>query len=345
MLDNGKNIGYCQLSSSACTVSATLALGSHNLVTGYVGDSYFASSLSTVLNEVVGQSIALTSTVLSITPSGGSLTVGASYKLTATVSPLSGSSTPTGDIIFTIGSDTQTVALDSSGVATYSSTAPSATGSLAISAAYQGTPLFSSSTSNTLNETIVPVVLPSYSISGTSVTISAPGATASNTSTITVTPANGFTGSVALTASITSSPAGALYPPSLTFGSTTPVAIASASPATATLTVSTTAATYSSLAYPSQRHLPWFASGSAVLACLLLCGIPARRRRWQSLLGIVVLLIAMAGGAFACGGGGGGGGGGGSGGGGGTSPGTYAITVNAISGATSSSTTISLNVQ
>jgi hypothetical protein len=42
----------------------------------------------------------------------------------------------------------------------------------------------------------------------------APGATTGNTSTITVTPTGGFTGSVALTAALTTSPSGALAPPS-----------------------------------------------------------------------------------------------------------------------------------
>ena len=98
-----------------------------------------------------------TSTSLSITPSGGTLTVGSSYKLTATVTPSSGSTIPSGNVIFTIGSATQTVALNSAGVATYTGTAPTASGSLSISAAYQGSAQFAVSTSNTLNESIVAI--------------------------------------------------------------------------------------------------------------------------------------------------------------------------------------------
>src|ERR1035437_8575949 len=91
----------------------------------------------------------------------------------------------------------------------------------------------------TLNVTAVP--MPSFTVSGTAVTISSPGATTGNASTITITPSNGFTGSVTLTAQITTSPAGAQFPPTLSFGASSPVSIVSATPGTASLTVSTTA--------------------------------------------------------------------------------------------------------
>jgi fibronectin type 3 domain-containing protein len=95
-----------------------------------------------------------TTTSLSIGPDTSTLTEGESYTLTATVSPASGTTTPTGNVVFTIGSSTQTVALNSSGVAAYTGTAPSSTGTLSLSAQYQGTSSFNSSTSSTLTETI-----------------------------------------------------------------------------------------------------------------------------------------------------------------------------------------------
>jgi hypothetical protein len=36
----------------------------------------------------------------------------------------------------------------------------------------------------------------------------------------------------------------------------------------------------------------WMAEGGATLACVLLFGLPGRRRRWQSLLGSLVLFVA-----------------------------------------------------
>ena len=88
---------------------------------------------------------------------------------------------------------------------------------------------------------------PTLIITGTSVNVSR-GATAA--STITVTPGTTFTGSVVLTAAVTSSPTGAQDLPTLSFGSTSPVSIAGPSGGTATLTITTTAATSGALEYP-----------------------------------------------------------------------------------------------
>ncbi|MDR3774192.1 MAG: FG-GAP-like repeat-containing protein [Terracidiphilus sp.] len=187
---------------------------------------------------------------------------------------------------------------------------------------------------------------PGFDVSGKSVTVT-PGATTANTSTITVTPAGGFTGSVALTAALTASPSGASDLPTFSFGVTAPVLITGASPGTATLTITTTAATSGALSYPMRPGLPWYAAGGSVLACLLLLGIPARRRGWRSMVVLLVLLVALAGGVLSCGGGGNGGGGGGGGGGGnpGTTAGIYTIKVTGTSGASTQTGTVTLTVQ
>jgi hypothetical protein len=143
-----------------------------------------------------------------------------------------------------------------------------------------------------------------------------------------------------LTATLTSSPAGAQYPPTLSFGSTTPVNITGTTAGTATLTVSTTAATSAALAYSKSRGLPWYSAGGAALACLLFFGIPTRRRSWRTLLGMVLLLVAL-GGGVACGGGGGGGGGTGN---PGTTAGAYTVTVKGTSGSLAQTTTLTVTV-
>ena len=79
------------------------------------------------------------------------------------------------------------------------------------------------------------IALPSFTVSGSAVSVS-PGVTTGNASTVTLTPAGGLTGNVALTASVTSSPTGAKYPPTLSFGSTSPVSITGTTAGTATLT-------------------------------------------------------------------------------------------------------------
>jgi len=74
-----------------------------------------------------------------------------------------------------------------------------------------------------------------------SITVS-PGATTNNASTITVTPANSFTGTVSLSCAITSAPSSAASPTTCTL-SPTSVSITGTSAQTATLTATTTATT------------------------------------------------------------------------------------------------------
>jgi hypothetical protein len=182
---------------------------------------------------------------------------------------------------------------------------------------------------------------PSFTVTATAVTIEA-GATTGNTSTITVTPSGGFTGSVALTAAVTSSPSGAVDPPTLSFGSTSPVNITGTAAGTATLTIATTAPGGCLQAYQTPRAIPWYTGGGAILACELLFGIPAGRRRWRTALAMLALLVALMVGWVACGGG--------SnitcsGATGGTTPGSYTITMTGTSGATTATGSVTLTVQ
>ncbi len=138
---------------------------------------------------------------------------------------------------------------------------------------------------------------PPFTVSGAAVSI-ASGATTGNTSTITVTPLAGFTGTVVLTAQVTASPEGARDLPAVSFGSTNSVNIAGGRPAVATMTISTVA-NASSLAQNAQPEAHWYATGGAALACLLLFWIPGRRN-WRGLLCAVALLAALAIGATGC---------------------------------------------
>ncbi|HEY1804621.1 MAG TPA: protease pro-enzyme activation domain-containing protein [Terracidiphilus sp.] len=199
-------------------------------------------------------------------------------------------------------------------------------------------------TSGTI-QTFVTAAPAAYTVSGTAVTL-AKGSGTGDTSTITVTPpSGGFTGTVTLSAVVSNSPAGAQDLPTFSWTpSNAQVALSGSSPATAMLTIATTAATASSNERPANPAARWSGTSGAVLACGVLFWIPKRRRAWRNLLTIVALFAAIGGGIVACGSGSksiGGGGGGNS----GTTSGTYTITVTATSGATSVTTPITLTVQ
>lgn len=181
-----------------------------------------------------------------------------------------------------------------------------------------------------------------FTVGGTAVTVS-PGATSGNTSTITLTPNGGFTGSVTLTAAITSSPTGAQGPPTLSFGATSPMNVTGTSAVTATLTIATTAPTSTDLMQPLRPGFGWYTGGTTLAFGLLLgVGVPARRRSWRTRLGQLVFVGILAGGFIACGGDGGGTIGTGN---PGTTPGTYSVTVTGTSGSTTATSVVTLTVQ
>ena len=185
---------------------------------------------------------------------------------------------------------------------------------------------------------------PNFSITGAAISVTA-GATAGNTSAVTLTPSGGFTGTIRLTCAITpvaaSDPATCSIPAFLTISGT--------AVQTTALTVNTTTST-SALNERGSSLRPFI--GGTALAFILLMGAPARPRRWWGTLGLLVLLSYFVATAAGCGGGGGGGaGGGGTGGGGGggrnagTTPGSYVITITGISDSIMQTGSVSLIVK
>jgi len=175
---------------------------------------------------------------------------------------------------------------------------------------------------------------PDFSVAGLSATASAPGQQA--TSQITVTSIAGFSGTVDLTCQPSSASAQitcSISPTSVT---------ASASGATAMMTISTTAphvlpGTSASL---RPHGLGWWATGSSVLfAGIFLLGVPSRRRRRIAGLGLMLLVFFAAG--AGCGGGSNSSGSPKN---AGTRAGSYSITVTATSTSPALSHTASINV-
>jgi len=175
---------------------------------------------------------------------------------------------------------------------------------------------------------------PAFTVSGDSLAAIVPGATAS--STITVTPAGGFTGSVSLSCAISSSPANAVDPPTCSVSQ--PGAISGAQPVTAKLTITTTGSSTAALHSPAH---PFVKLGEGTLVAILFLWLPFRRRNWQGMLGLV-LLATLAAVASGCGvskplgtthGSAG------------TTAGAYTITVTGTSGSMQTSTNVSVTVQ
>jgi hypothetical protein len=161
------------------------------------------------------------------------------------------------------------------------------------------------------------------------------------TTTITVTPSNGFLGPVNLSCSV-SSLSGGVYPPTCSIGSS--LTITGTAAQTATLTISTTG----SSSAKSEPALFGRESGIA-FGCLLLCGALARRKAWRGMLSLVVIggvLLAIS--NIGCSSGNSNGSGGG-----GTQPpatvrttaGVYTVTVTGTNGAINGTTAVTLNVQ
>ena len=197
--------------------------------------------------------------------------------------------------------------------------------------------------------TVFTLAVPSFAMAGTSVSLD-PGATTGNTSTITLYPRGGFTGSVELTAAITSKPAGAQDLPTLSFASN-PVSISGSSAVEVALTITTTAPTSAALERSARPGIHWYAGGMT-LAFGLMFGIGIciptrgriRRRRLGPLLFLVILFLAISpSGLLSCGGGTGVSSSGNSS--PGTTPGAYVVTVTGTSGSITATGTVTLTVQ
>lgn len=301
-------------------------------------DSIDYTAATATVNLTVNQAVPK----ISLSPSAATITTAQNLTLNVTVQNQASGLAPTGAVTLTSGSYTAPIAALTTGNATIEITAGSLPlGSDELTVSYSGDTNFSAASAMTA-VTVTPSAPPAFSVSGTSVTITA-GAITGNTSTITVTPAGGFTGSVALAAVLASTPYGAINIPTLSFGSTSPVAIPGPNSGTATLAISTLApgpAMCSAEGIPPSRF-PWAPAGGAVLAGVLLFRVPRRRRSWKTILGMLVFLTSACSGILACGNNGtcpnvvtpG------------TSPGTYTVTVTGTSGSITSAATITVVVQ
>jgi hypothetical protein len=311
------------LYTSAITVGSSETLEAIATASGYT-TSAVASAVFTITPPPA------VAPVVTVTLSPTSITTAQALTATVGVSGGTGSATPTGSVTLTSGAFTSAAATLTSGSAQIivpAGTLPVGTDTL--TATY--TPDANSTSSylsatDSVPVTVTTAVPPSFTISGVAISF-AHGATTGNTSVITTTPVGGFTGTINLSCAIT--PVAANDPPTCTI--TPSVTISGATSQAATLTVNSTRANAS---LDQTKKLFWPSTGGAALALILLFGIPARRRRWQSMVGILVLLLSITCGVAACGSGNPG-----------TTAGNYTVTVTGTSGATTETGTVSLSIQ
>jgi hypothetical protein len=350
--DNSVTVLVAETALASATVNdiSPMGLGTHLVDASYGGDTNYAASISSTTALIVGAP----SYLLSSTPI--TIVAGASGTSTITVTPTNGFTGTVslqcdggsllgggGDVDLPTCSAIAPVSITSKAAATTTLTINTQSGTTPGSYMF-GIPIptpgggFMDGTAVDVTVTAPePGPAPSFTLSNTSVSIASPGAT--GTSTITLTPSGGFTGTVALTCAVTGSPAGVVDAPTCSVSA--PTAISGTAPVTATLTISTTGASAAALHDPLRRIVP--VGGGVALAALLFCGLPGRRRRLKTLLGLL-LFAAVAGSGIGCSGaasnthttptpanpG--------------TTPGNYTATVTGTSGAITAATSVSITV-
>jgi hypothetical protein len=271
-----------------------LPAGTENVVASYAGNTSYNGSKSATDTITVNQA----TTTIAVTASPTTVISGASVTLMALVSTTSLGFAPTGAVLFYNGANqingtvTPTpVNGSASGYASLTATlTTSFTANASITAIYIGDNNYRTSTS-----AAVPITFssgtPDFSLVATpnSFIITSPGL--SGSTTIGLSPSNGFTGTVSLSCSVPSAMTGGSC--SLASTSITP------SNSTTTLTVNTAAPSTVSGLFNSPH---WLAPiGGAIFAAFFLLLIPTKRRRLKLAFGSLFLVL-LAAALVACGG-------------------------------------------
>ena len=190
--DGDLQIGSATVDASGRAAFTTTALtsGSHSITAAYGGSATLLGSLSSTINVTVTGTAAI-GTTTTLAASASSISVGGSITFTATVTPASGTTSPTGAITFLDGTTSLGTGTVTGGTATYTTTALT-TGSHSITTVYGGDTSFSGSTSSA-----VPVMVNAVPITATTTALAASATNAvsgtSLTFTATVAPASGTT--------------------------------------------------------------------------------------------------------------------------------------------------------
>jgi hypothetical protein len=262
--NNGStSLGTASLSGNVAVLTTTaLSPGTNSITAVYNGDANFAGSTSTAASQFVGKATSSTTLTSSPNPS----VTAQSVTLTATVSGQFGG-TATGTVTFNNGSTSLGTASLSSNVAVLT-TAALPSGTESITAVYSGDSNFGTSSSNAVSEVVMDF---SVADSPGSQTVTAGQ---NGTTSISVTPANGFNSTISFSCSGLPSGASCSFLPT----TVTP----SGGVASTTLTVTTTA----SMATAHRPGGPLFPMST--LAALVCC-IGWKKRRLVRILPLIVV--------------------------------------------------------
>lgn len=234
---------------------------------------------------------------VTVAPSQSS--VGAGQSLSVMVS-VAGGPVPTGSVTLAGGSFISSATTLNQGSATIDVPAGSLSlGSATLTVTYTPDTAGSIVYKTASGTASVSVVTSTYSLSATKVNLS-PGS--SGSSTVTVNSSTGYAGTVTLTCAVTSSPSGAVDPP--TCSASGPATLSSSmTTTTATVTVITTGASSGATVWPRFRGPnQWSRLGTLAVLFLATCvGMSSRRRRSMSIFS-VVLLWTVVGSLVGCGG-------------------------------------------
>ena len=279
------------LSSGNATVSVpagSLGTGADTLTVSYTPDPASASTYTTATQSATVTVTGTDAATVTVTPAASTITNQQSVSVAVTLTGSTGQATPTGALALTSGSYNAQQTL-SGGTATFSIPAGTlSNGANTLTVTYAGDGAYHSSTGTaavTVSQVVLAVPAPAAV---------APGA--STTATATFSAGSTYAGTLNLTCTLTSFPAGAQSLPTCSLNPAS-VTLTSGGSGTTVLTVKTTAATSAALVRPSLWGL---GGGGAVLAAALMLGIPARRRRSMSWL--ILLGIVFTAGAIGCGG-------------------------------------------
>jgi subtilase family serine protease len=350
----GNNSSPCQLGTMNCPAGGSIGYNAgvgYDLATGWgsIDVAALASkwSSATPIAPPAGSPSGTAITLTSMTSSNALCGVNGTLTLSIKVASANGSGTPSGNVQILLDGKpiSGAVATLSNGTASYTFTPGSSltSGNHTLSAIYSGDNAFAGS-QGTLTADFVAPGFKDFALTPCTAGTTATTGGSSSGITFTLTPANGFTGTVNFTVSA-DQPLTATY-------AIAPVTISGTSPVTANLVVtasqprSQSSNTLNARNHPASSTTRWYQVGSgATLACFFLLAVP-RRRRWTPL--IVLFLSVAAFSVSGCGGGGSSSGSNGGSSGGSTTnnatPGTYTLNVTATSGTLVHTSTVTFKV-